>query len=174
MLHGAYSSAHPAACCYMLLCFVGSCCAKFETGQTLVKTTTAPNISFVPRSQKRSTTKWIHLHSLSNIVGATHARSIWSPKYYGLYSFHNALHRQDCWELLHPFAQHCQQGRNNCQDCWPNNVGSCCLRLHVALELRQKGERNRATCCATLPLLALTNQAYALQQNRLTFHLSRS
>ena len=28
-------SAHPAACCYMLLYYVGSCCAKFETGQTL-------------------------------------------------------------------------------------------------------------------------------------------
>ena len=26
--------AHPVACCCVLLCFVGNCCAKFETAQT--------------------------------------------------------------------------------------------------------------------------------------------
>ena len=35
---------------------------------------------------------------------------------------------QHCWELLHPFAHHCQDGRNNIQHRWPNNVGSCCVR----------------------------------------------
>ena len=38
--------------CCMLLCVVGSCCAKSETGQTFGPTT--PNISFVPWSTKRS------------------------------------------------------------------------------------------------------------------------
>ena len=33
---------------------------------------------------------------------------------------------QHCWELLHPFADHCQHARNNSQHCWRNNVGSCC------------------------------------------------
>ena len=32
---------------------------------------------------------------------------------------------QHCWELLHPFAHHCQHARNN--------VGSYCVRLHAAL-----------------------------------------
>ena len=39
---------------------------------------------------------------------------------------------QHCWELLHPFAHHCQHACNNSQHCWPNNVGSFCVRLHVA------------------------------------------
>ena len=30
---------------------------------------------------------------------------------------------QTCWELLHPFAHHCQHARNNSQHCWRNNVG---------------------------------------------------
>ena len=42
---------------------------------------------------------------------------------------------QHCWELLHPFAYHCQPARNNFQHCWRNNVGSCCFRLHAALIL---------------------------------------
>ena len=41
-----------------------------------------------------------------------------------------------CWELLHPFAHHCQHGRNNSQHCWRNNVGSYCVRLHAALGLQ--------------------------------------
>ena len=39
---------------------------------------------------------------------------------------------QQCWELLHPFAHHCQHASNNSQHCWRNNVGSCCARLHAA------------------------------------------
>ena len=44
------------------------------------------------------------------------------------------MHRrsQHCWELLHPFAHHCQHARTNSQHCWRNNVGSCCFRLHAA------------------------------------------
>ena len=62
-----------------------------------------------------------------------------------------------CWELLHPFAHYCntdattrnivgatmlgvvaslctplQHRRNNTQHCWRNNVGKCCILLHVA------------------------------------------
>ena len=40
---------------------------------------------------------------------------------------------QHCWEVSHPFAHNCQHGRNNSHHCWPNNVGSCYIRLHVAL-----------------------------------------
>ena len=35
---------------------------------------------------------------------------------------------QHCWKFLHPFANHCQHGRNNSQQCWPHNVGSFCVR----------------------------------------------
>ena len=40
---------------------------------------------------------------------------------------------QHCWELLLPFAHHCQHARNNSQHCCANNVESCCARLHAAL-----------------------------------------
>ena len=40
--------------CCMLLRVVGSCCSKFETGQSFEQAT--PNISFVPWSPKRSAT----------------------------------------------------------------------------------------------------------------------
>jgi len=46
-----YSTALP---CFMLVHIVGSCCAKFQTCKTFEPT--APNISFVPWSPKRSTT----------------------------------------------------------------------------------------------------------------------
>ena len=42
---------------------------------------------------------------------------------------------QHCWELLHPFAHHCQHARNNSQHCCANNVGSCYARLHAAWEV---------------------------------------
>ena len=74
---------------------------------------------------------WIHLHSSSNIVGATHAHYAWFTKTYGLYPSHDALQvptllevvasvctplpartqqlptllAQQCWELLRPFTR---------------------------------------------------------------------
>ena len=104
--------------CHTLLhvVVVRSCCAKFETRSTLEPTT--PNISFVPWSPMRSATmlgpRTRIKHGLQRLMGCIlptmHCRS------------------QHCWELLHQFAQHRQHGRNNCQHCWPNNVGSCTLR----------------------------------------------
>ena len=104
---------------------------------------------------------WICLHRSSNIAGATHAHYTWFTKTYGLYPSYDALQvptllgvvssvctplptrtqqlptllAQQCWALLHPFAHHCQHVRNNSQQCWRNNVGSCCIRLHAALSL---------------------------------------
>ena len=80
--------AHPvAACCCMLLCVVGSCCAKFETSQIFEPTT--PNISFVPWSPKRSTTMLDPFAQL--FLCATRGHYTWSPKCYGLYPSHDAL-----------------------------------------------------------------------------------
>ena len=59
---------------------------------------------------------WIRLHSSSKIVGAMHAHYTWFTKAYG---------------LLFP-TMHCQHGHNKSQHCWPNNVGSCCVCLHIA------------------------------------------
>ena len=49
---------------------------------------------------------WIHFHSSSNIVGATHAHWTWSSKSYGWYPLHDTLHAQT---LLHQLVHHCQQ-----------------------------------------------------------------
>ena len=117
---------HGIVACYMLRQFahpVACCCAKFETGQTFQSTT--PNISFVPWSPKRSATllgpRTLITHGLQGLMGCIlptmHCRS------------------QHCWELLHPFAHHCQHTCNNSQHCWRNNVESCCARLHAALLL---------------------------------------
>ena len=122
--------------CCMLLDVVTCCSAKFEAGQTFQPTT--PNISFVTRSPKHSSTMLDHLHSSSNIVGATHTHYTSITKTYGLYSSHDALQvpnllgvvasictplptsmqelptllAQQCWELLCPFAR-----RLSCKFC---------------------------------------------------------
>ena len=58
---------------------------------------------------------------------------IWASKLMGCMLPTMHCRSQHCWELLHPFAHHCQRGRNNSQHCWRNNVGSCWVRLHAAL-----------------------------------------
>ena len=93
--------------CCMLLDVVACRCAKFETSETF-----QPKLpTFLLFCDRRSVAQqcWIRFHSSSNIVGATHAH------------------------LMHPFGHHCQHAHNNSQHCWCNN-GSCCVRLHAALE----------------------------------------
>ena len=46
---------------------------------------------------------------------------------------------QTFWELLHPFAHHCQHAPNNSQHCWRNNVGSCVRSLRIDYKLRDTG-----------------------------------
>ena len=92
--------------CCMLLLVVGSCCAKFETGQTFEPTT--PNMSFVPWSSKCGATMLDPgLHSSFNIVGPMHTHYI----NYGLQSLMG-------WILP---TMHCT----------PNIVGKCCICLHT-------------------------------------------
>ena len=47
---------------------------------------------------------------------------------------------QHFWELLHPFAHHCQHARNNFQHCWGNNAGSCYVRLHATSSSETQGQ----------------------------------
>ena len=120
--------------CCMLLDVVACCCAKFETGQTFQPATL--NISFLPWSPERSTTMldpfaqlfqhcWGHARSLRMVY-----KDLW------VVSFpRHTVGPTNFWELLNPFAHHCQHGRNglNSQHCWRNNAGSCCVRLHATL-----------------------------------------
>ena len=77
---------------------------------------------------------WIHLQSSSNNIKATHAHYL-----HMVYSLMGCIlptmhcRSQHCWELLHPFAHHCQKAGSNSQHCGWNNVGSCCVRLRIAL-----------------------------------------
>ena len=68
----------------------------------------------------------------------------WSPKSYGsciLPTMH--CRSQHSWELLNPFAHHCQHGRNNFQHCWGNKFGSCCALLHVFKILVKEPQERR-------------------------------
>ena len=75
---------------------------------------------------------WIRLYSSSNIVRATDAHYTWFTKSYGLYPSHETMQVPTLLGVVAPLAHHYQQRRNKSQHCWPNNVGSCCVRLYVA------------------------------------------
>ena len=99
--------AHPVACCCMWLRVVGSCWAKFETGQTFEPTT--PKISFLPWSLKRSATMFDrfaqHFHPCWG-----HARALtWFYKVLLVASFPR------CTAVL-------------------NIVGSCCIRSPIFIQ----------------------------------------
>ena len=106
-------------CCLPFAHPVACCCAKFETSQTFQPTT--PQISFVP----------------------------WSPKHSATMLDQFAQLFQHCWELLHPFAHHCQHARNNSQHCCANNVGSCCVRVGNGVQTDATTPNNVRTCSAS-------------------------
>ena len=88
--------------CCRLLHVVGSCCARFETGQTFELTT--PSFFFAPRSLKHSTTM---LNPFAKLY------------YWGqacpLHMVYKVL-----WVVSFPQFS-----------AGPNNVGSCCIRLRT-------------------------------------------
>ena len=114
---------------YMLLRVAGGCSFCLKP----VKILSQKLPTFLLCRDRRSVAQqcWIHLHSSSNIVGATHAHYAWFTKTYGLYPFHDALQVptllgvvasvrrplpirtqqlptllvQQCWELLRLFAR---------------------------------------------------------------------
>ena len=110
--------------CCMLLCVVGSCCAKFETGQTFEPTT--PNISFVPWSPKRGAT----------MLG------LFAQLFQHCWDHARALHMVSkvSWVVSFP---RCTVG--------PNFVGSFYIRLHIALRWCQvKRDDSQQHSVATL------------------------
>ena len=90
--------AHPVACCWMLLSVVAQSLKPVKLFSQQLPT--LPTM-LGPRT--------LITHGLQRLMGCI------LPRY------------QHCWELLHPFAHHCQHARNNFQHCWRNNVGSCCV-----------------------------------------------
>ena len=117
---------HPVACCWMLLRVVAQSLKPVKLFSQQLPT-------FLLFRDRRSVAQqcWIRLHSSSNIVWAAHAYYAWFTKTYGLYPSHDAqqvptllgfvasvctplptytqqlptLLRQQCWELLRPFAR---------------------------------------------------------------------
>ena len=119
--------AHLVACCWMLLRVVAQSLKPVKLFSQQLPT-------FLLFRDRRSVAQqcWIRFHSSSNIVGATHGLQ----RLMGCILPTMRCRSQQCWELLHPFAHHCQHGRNNSQHCWRNNVESYCVRLHAALGLQ--------------------------------------
>ena len=121
---------------HTLLHVVACCCVLFGiVAQSLnpVKRLSQqlPNFFLFP-DRRSLAQQCCRLHCSFNTLGATHAHYTWSPKHYGLYPPHDALHVPTLLGVVAPFAHHCQHGRNNSQHGWPNNIGSCCVCLHVA------------------------------------------
>ena len=132
--------AHPVACCWMLLRVIAQSLKAVKLFSQQLPT-------FLLFRDRRSVAQqcWIRLHSSSNIVGATHAHYACFTKTYGLYPSHDALQvptllgvvasvctplptrtqqlptllRQQCWELLRPFARSL----------------TSCVRLHTLLHV---------------------------------------
>ena len=118
--------AHPAACCWMLLRKVGNR-SNFSAKNSqhffcsVIAEAQCNNVASIctalPTLLGPCT---LIMHGLQRLIGCI------------LPTMH--CMSQHCWELLHPFAHHCQHAHNNSQHCWCNNVGSCCIRLHAALD----------------------------------------
>ena len=106
----------------------------------------SPNISFVLWSPKHSAmmldpfaqlfqhywghTRALHMVSL-NFIHMCHNIVV---QILSIYPYYGIMHcmSQHCWELLHPFAHHCQHYPSTSNIFRANNIGSCCVRLHVA------------------------------------------
>ena len=131
--------AHPVACCYILLRVAGRCCAKFETGQTFESAT--PNISFVPRSPKRSANM---LDSFAQLFQhcLCHARALpmvpleinQCVTILSLEFYYGIMHCtfQHYWGVVTFVCTPLLTLSNNSQHFRANNVGSYCARLLVA------------------------------------------
>ena len=107
----------PSVCtpCCMLLDVVACCCAKFETGQTFQPTT--PNISLFLDRRSVAQQCWIRSTALPTLLGPRKLIMHGLQRLMGCILPAMHCRSQHCWELLHPFAHHCQHARNNSQHC---------------------------------------------------------
>ena len=118
--------AHPVACC----------CVRVLLGpEYLRKVWNRSNFLWNPWSLKRSATMLRSVCTAFPTLLRPRTRirhSLQGLMFCILPTIH--WRSQHCWELLHPFAHHCQHGGNNSQHCWLKSVGGCRIRLHVALQ----------------------------------------
>ena len=148
--------AHPVACCWMLLRVVAQSLKPVKLFSQQLPT-------FLLFHDRRSVAQqcWIRLHSLSNIVGATHAHYTWSQTSYRLYPSHFALQvptllgvvasvgtplptraqqllsllAQQCWELLRPFPLNlkpcCRGSVMNSEEFCFSQVSDICTGIYL-------------------------------------------
>ena len=81
-----YPFAHLVECCCMLLGVVTQSLKPVE-----LLSLQLPTFVLFCDCQSIPQQCWIHLHSSSNIVRATHVHYTWLTKSYGLYPFHDAF-----------------------------------------------------------------------------------
>ena len=131
------------ACRCMLMRVVGSCCAKFETGQTFKPTT--PSISFVPWLPKRIATMldsfvqlvqhcWCHACVLPMVsLEINQCVTIQSLENFNVSILrHNALQVPTLLGVVAFVCTLLLTLSNNSQHFRANNAGSYCVRLLVA------------------------------------------
>jgi len=70
---------------------------------------------------------------------------------------------QHCWELLHPFAHHCQHARNNSENCWRNNVES------YSKSCKDLKRLSHCKKVVFVPIVTGANQLFAIFWNGLEF-----
>ena len=127
--------AHPVACCWML-----SCCLLFR------KVWNRSNFS--ANNSQHFFCSVIAEASRNNVGSVcTALPTLLGPRTLSTHGLQRLMgcilptmhfRSQHCWELLHPFAHHCQHVRNNSQHCGRNNARSCCVRLHTALAYKRQ------------------------------------
>ena len=119
----------------LMLCPFACCCVLL--GVVVVKLLSQLPAFFLFRDRQRIAQQWIRLHSSSlahpTLLGQRTRITNGLLSLMGCILPTMHCRSQHCWEVSHPFAHNCQHGRNNSHHCWPNNVGSCYIRLHVAL-----------------------------------------
>ena len=125
--------AHPVACCWMLLCVVAKSLKPVKLFSQLLPT-------FLLFRDHRSVAQqcWIVCIALPTLLGPSTLSTHGLQRLMGCLLPTMHFRSQHCWELLHPFAHHCQYARNNSQHCWRNNVRSCCVRLHATLACKRQ------------------------------------
>ena len=110
--------AHTPPPCCMLLFAVGSCCSTFETSLTFEPTTDSQHFlcSVIAEAQRYNVGSVCT--ALLTLLGPSMriTQGLQSVTGWNLHKMH--CRSQNCWELFHPFAHHCQRGRNNSQHCW--------------------------------------------------------
>ena len=138
--------AHPAACCWMSLRVVAQSLKPDKLFSQQLST-------FLLFRDRRSVSHYVGsvCTALPTLLGPRTLITHGLQRLMGCILPTMHCRSQHCWELLHPFAHHCQHARNNSQHCWRNNVESCGVRLHAAYHFVFEILIVNCTSCGYLP-----------------------